>query len=215
MAISPAVGCSSPATIRSVVVFPHPDGPSSAKKAPEGTVRSRLSTATNEPKRLVRPLNRRSDPPEAPPPSETVTGCSVIAMSASDECLELPVVLLLRLGVETLEDVGSGQRRSRGEDELVVRHVGVSLDQFLLGALHRGDVVDVVLDRRHDLRRVVVVDQDLGVLLVSRLVGDEEVVRPLHVTGAGKGVAKLVVVSLKLDHVAGPGHAGGDVTRRE
>ena len=32
--ISPAVGRSKPAIIRSVVVFPHPDGPSSEKNSP-------------------------------------------------------------------------------------------------------------------------------------------------------------------------------------
>ena len=45
----PEVGTSSPATIRSVVVLPHPDGPSSAKKEPAGTVRSSASTAANSP----------------------------------------------------------------------------------------------------------------------------------------------------------------------
>ena len=34
MQIRPAVGSSRPATIRSVVVLPHPDGPSSAKNEP-------------------------------------------------------------------------------------------------------------------------------------------------------------------------------------
>src|SRR3954447_9223186 len=129
MAISPAVGCSRPATIRSVVVLPHPEGPSKAKNDPEGTVRSRLSTARNVPKRLVRPRSRRSDPPDAPPPAEMVTGCSVIAMSTSDECLERPVVLLLRLGVEALEDVRLGQRRGGREDQLVVGDIRVGLDQ--------------------------------------------------------------------------------------
>ena len=38
--IVPEVGVSRPATIRSVVVLPHPDGPSRAKNAPAGTSRS-------------------------------------------------------------------------------------------------------------------------------------------------------------------------------
>ena len=37
MLISPEVGCSSPATQRSVVVLPQPDGPSSTTISPAGT----------------------------------------------------------------------------------------------------------------------------------------------------------------------------------
>jgi hypothetical protein len=37
-----------------VVVFPHPDGPSSATNEPSGIVRSRSPTATREPKRFDR-----------------------------------------------------------------------------------------------------------------------------------------------------------------
>ncbi len=51
--IAPAVGSSRPATIRSVVVLPQPDGPSSAKNDPWGTVTDRSSTATKPPNRLV------------------------------------------------------------------------------------------------------------------------------------------------------------------
>ena len=55
MSTRPAVGSSSPATIRRVVVLPHPDGPSSAKNEPSGTVSVRSSTATKSPNRLVTP----------------------------------------------------------------------------------------------------------------------------------------------------------------
>jgi hypothetical protein len=40
------VGRSKPAIIRSVVVFPQPDGPSSVKNSPGGMSRSMPSTAT-------------------------------------------------------------------------------------------------------------------------------------------------------------------------
>jgi len=40
----PAVGSSKPAISRSVVVFPHPGGPSSEKNSPPETDRSILST---------------------------------------------------------------------------------------------------------------------------------------------------------------------------
>src|ERR1700754_3624781 len=41
----PEVMSSSPATIRSAVVFPHPDGPTSTVNSPSSTSRSRPSTA--------------------------------------------------------------------------------------------------------------------------------------------------------------------------
>ena len=51
-----------PATIRSVVVLPQPDGPSSAKNAPCSTTRSRSSTATKLPNFLVTEVSVRSAP---------------------------------------------------------------------------------------------------------------------------------------------------------
>src|SRR5437588_3824773 len=52
--IRPEVGSSSPAIIRSVVVFPHPDGPSRQKKSPSGTVKVEPRTATKSVKALCR-----------------------------------------------------------------------------------------------------------------------------------------------------------------
>src|SRR5512144_1703944 len=54
--ISPASGARKPATSRSVVVLPHPDGPSRATSSPGRTDRSRPTTAPTWPKRLVRPV---------------------------------------------------------------------------------------------------------------------------------------------------------------
>ena len=62
MKTEPTVGSSSPATIRSVVVLPQPDGPSRAKNDPFGTVRVRSSTALNVPKSLVTSTSLRSSP---------------------------------------------------------------------------------------------------------------------------------------------------------
>src|ERR1700686_2388408 len=45
MAISPEVGCSSPATQRRVVVLPQPEGPSSTTISPAGTAKLTPSTA--------------------------------------------------------------------------------------------------------------------------------------------------------------------------
>src|SRR4051812_17388259 len=47
--ISPAVGCSRPATQRSVVVLPQPDGPSSTTISPAATRKLTSSTAARPP----------------------------------------------------------------------------------------------------------------------------------------------------------------------
>ena len=45
--ISPSLGVSSPASMRSSVVLPQPDGPSSAKNSPSRMSSETLSTATS------------------------------------------------------------------------------------------------------------------------------------------------------------------------
>ena len=52
MRISPEVGVSSPASMRSSVVLPEPDGPTMVKNSPSATSRSMPSTAVNVPKDL-------------------------------------------------------------------------------------------------------------------------------------------------------------------
>jgi hypothetical protein len=49
----PSVGVSKPASMRSRVVLPQPDGPSRQKNSPSSMVRETLSTATMRPNRLV------------------------------------------------------------------------------------------------------------------------------------------------------------------
>src|SRR5713226_9059816 len=56
--ISPASGCSSPATIRNVVVLPHPLGPSSATMLPGSIVKYSRSTALVLPNSLVSSRSR-------------------------------------------------------------------------------------------------------------------------------------------------------------
>src|SRR6185437_8442104 len=58
--IVPLSGCSKPAIIRSVVVLPEPDGPSSVKNSPAATFRSTLSTATTSPYVLRTPATPTS-----------------------------------------------------------------------------------------------------------------------------------------------------------
>src|SRR4051812_365079 len=53
----PAVGCSSPATQRSVVVLPQPEGPSSTTISPAATVKLTSSTAGRP---VAKTLRRRS-----------------------------------------------------------------------------------------------------------------------------------------------------------
>ena len=50
----PAVGLTSPSSIRSVVVLPAPLGPRKPTIRPSSTVKDRSSTASTSPKRLVR-----------------------------------------------------------------------------------------------------------------------------------------------------------------
>src|SRR5664279_980425 len=59
--IRPAVDSSSPATMRSVVVFPHPDGPSRVTNSPASTRRSMPSTATKPPNARETFSRTRSD----------------------------------------------------------------------------------------------------------------------------------------------------------
>src|SRR5450631_1391913 len=62
MRIFPAVGSSKPATIRSVVVLPQPDGPSSEKNSPPAMWKSIPRTATKSPNCLCRPTICTSPP---------------------------------------------------------------------------------------------------------------------------------------------------------
>ncbi len=51
ISIVPAAGGRNPAIIRSVVVLPQPDGPSSETKSPDSIARLQSSTAVTSPKR--------------------------------------------------------------------------------------------------------------------------------------------------------------------
>src|SRR3954453_13676532 len=91
--IRPSVGFSRPATMRSVVVLPQPEGPSRAKNEPAGTVSGRWSTEAKTPNRLVTPPIRRS---LGPAPSRP-------AGSRTDDPLEQILVGLLLGLVQVLE----------------------------------------------------------------------------------------------------------------
>ena len=58
--ISPSSGCSKPAIIRSDVVLPQPEGPSSERNSPFRTWKETALTAVSAPKRLVTVRNSMS-----------------------------------------------------------------------------------------------------------------------------------------------------------
>src|SRR3954447_4331067 len=148
--IVPAVGVSRPATMRSVVVLPQPEGPSSAKNEPRGMSRSSSRTAVNDPKDFVTPRSRS--------PSYDVSSAGGAAGSAT--CDIGPVSFELRglLVVERHEVERVRQHLVVGEDQLVLREVGVDLLHLLAGALDRADVVDPRREPGGHLGLVVVVD---------------------------------------------------------
>src|SRR5881628_17595 len=67
--ICPSVGRSNPAIMRSVVVLPHPDGPSSEKNCPAGMSRSMPSTAGIPANDLASWCSRIAPPLIRPAPS--------------------------------------------------------------------------------------------------------------------------------------------------
>src|SRR5690606_5491212 len=108
----PLSGCSSPAMMRSRVVLPEPDGPSSAVSSPSLRLRLTLSTATKSPKRLFT--------------------CSIsILMSALSMTVAGRALTLVQPLDETLDRDGdqrqAGQQRGHGkgggEHVLVVEHL--------------------------------------------------------------------------------------------
>src|SRR3954471_2311803 len=135
----PRVGCSSPATIRRVVVLPQPDGPRRAKNEPCGMRRSSPSTAVNGPNRLVSDTSSRS-PEESAVFIERGASCRTGAESGTGSAtggqgLERLVVPGLLLLGQAAEHVRPAQHRLGREDQRVVGDVRVVGEQQLAGAL--------------------------------------------------------------------------------
>src|SRR6478609_1014256 len=208
--IEPAVGVSRPATIRSVVVLPQPDGPSSAMNEPRGTSRSRSLTAVKAPNDFVT-LRSRSPSYDSESALSGVDG----AWSATCDIVELSLVGSDLLLGQRHEVEGDRQGLVVGEDQLVVDQGRIDLLHLLLGTLDGADVVDPGGELRGDLRLVVVVDPLLGVGLVGREVGDHHVVAPERQPLLRRDELDVRVVELGLDDVAGPRLAGQDVAGRE
>src|SRR3979411_2505714 len=79
MEMVPLVIFSRPASIRSVVVFPQPDGPTRTMNSPASTVRFRSSTAASAPKSLCTPSNFTSLTMSAPHRTTEVEGAAEVA----------------------------------------------------------------------------------------------------------------------------------------
>src|SRR3954447_10630703 len=124
----PELGVSRPATMRSVVVLPHPEGPSSAKNDPRGTSRSRSRTAWKAPKGLVR---CRSASPSYDAGSASASRSDDEASTTCD-IGELSFVLGDLGFLEGHEGHGLGEHRLVREDQRVVDQVGVDLLHLLL-----------------------------------------------------------------------------------
>src|SRR4051794_2473525 len=174
--IVPELGSSRPATIRSVVVLPQPDGPSRAKNEPRGTSRSRSRTAWKAPKCLVS-LRRARPSYDAGSAGAPASGAWA---STTCDIRELSFVLGDLLFVERHERHRLREHVVVREDQRVVDEVGVDLLHLLARALDRTDVVDPRGEPRGDVGLVVVVHPLLGVRLVLGAVRHQHVVAPEH-----------------------------------
>src|SRR4051794_17125534 len=147
ISIRPEPGASKPASMRSSVVFPQPDGPSSAKNSPRRMSSETPSTAWTSPYRLVTSMMRtmgagpggRGRRTRSRPPSTVSTPATLPPLAARghglpdarDDPLRALVVGLLsvealhqvvrRIGVRVLEEVLLHERL-RGRDRVRVGH---------------------------------------------------------------------------------------------
>src|SRR5664279_776592 len=125
MVIVPSVGASRPATMRSVVVFPQPEGPRSAKKEPLGTTRSSDFTARKPlGYRLLRPDRCRSLL------TSTASRDGVVTLASCDIGIRSFVLAHLEF-LESHKRMGLGQILLGGEDQGVI-------DKGRVDLFHRG-----------------------------------------------------------------------------
>src|SRR6185436_13713550 len=155
--MAPSLGSSKPPIMRRVVVFPHPDGPSRAKKEPCGISSEIPSTATVSSKRLTTLSSRTSTGADAI--SARPSGCSYDLRGRWFMQVGAPVVgLLPELEVEEAlggDHVGqrpdsirdAEQRAPIGADELD-EHVELARgDDDVVGLLPAGDLVGDLIGR--------------------------------------------------------------------
>jgi hypothetical protein len=92
--IWPLVGSSKPATIRSVVVLPQPDGPSSEKNSPSAMRRSTCSTARTSPaaeeNRFSTPTSSIAGSPSSSGGAWRLAACTLVSAIALVPRIRLP-----------------------------------------------------------------------------------------------------------------------------
>src|SRR4051812_27154919 len=130
MLIAPSVGCSRPATQRSVVVLPQPEGPSSTTISPAATVKLTSSTAGRPVAKTLRRRSIRSSADISPPMPPLLAGILGLvpvrdpAVAQLVELLELREPDLRHLGVEAFR---IGRRLlERGEVAELLDHEGLA-----------------------------------------------------------------------------------------
>ena len=101
MVAEPAVGATSPSSIRRVVVFPAPLGPRSPTTRPGASCTVRSSTATTSPKRLVRPSKAMTD----------MDRCPLVSGGIGDRC---PLMATVRIGRRGVVGRARGSRSASG-----------------------------------------------------------------------------------------------------
>ncbi len=113
--ICPSVGSSKPPIIRSVVVLPQPDGPSSEKNSPSPMVRSTRSTAVTVPRRE---WNRFAIP----------TSSIAAAALRCRDCAALVSMCLLASGPTTVREILTREATAgQGNPKLNLRQTTDSL----------------------------------------------------------------------------------------
>src|SRR5436190_15935077 len=108
--IRPDVGCSNPATMRSVVVFPQPEGPRSEKNSPPGMRKLIPSTAARSPNSFRRSISWIS--PRA------------IALEGSSDAEGAEVLGRRRIAPLTPGEDAPGEEAERADDERDHEHHG-------------------------------------------------------------------------------------------
>src|SRR6185312_6275215 len=133
MLMTPALGCSRPATQRKVVVLPQPDGPSSTTISPAGTAKLMPSTAGRPTENCLRRASTLSAAVMAPAPRALFSlAVIIVPVPVLDPLLvQLHVVVHFRqpdldhLGVEALRVIG--RDLERGEIAELFDHEGLAL----------------------------------------------------------------------------------------
>src|SRR5882672_11037310 len=160
----PASGVSKPAIMRSKVVLPQPEPPSSANSSPRGISRSTPSTATIVPKRLLAPA--------------MLTIGSALKSSSRLHHGPQPRALARLLGVAGGDGVELGA------------HVGRRIDQ----RIGRDVLGQERARRRRDLGLEQEIEEAQGVVGIGRILGDGGDVDPQERAFARDGVGDVLLV---------------------